>query len=549
MRRLFAALMGLALLLALGATLAAALTPRPPSTVELAREAAALEALARAEARAEALEPVHTLVAAAWALLPLVAAAGLLAWLAALGVAALARFRRERRPDARGLVALPVEDVPQAGRAALAAFHAAQVERARTPAPVPVTYSPSISYAPSVSDALTYSPHHRTDRALGSGPALLPADTAAEPVAAPAFAELLTTGRVGLGPDGRALPLVLGFDAESGAELVGSWLDLYSTAVAGLPGAGKTTTQRFLACQTALMGARFVVVDPHAEAGADSLAATLDPLRAAYLCDAASDDAAILAAVRLVADIGERRVKGLDPDTTPVILWADELTKLLGRSTVGPELGQLLEAVAQEYRKKRVFVCGSGQIWTAARTGSELRDSFASAIVHRMKRNQARMLLPTEEAAQAERLDTGRAILWRTSGATATVAIPLTTGEDVRRVGALLAGAPQAAGDASAGPMARPFGFRPQAATAPAAGARPGPGPESGPGGASASGRATATLDPEAARLLAKFAAGASVHDLAAELAGTTNPGDRRYKAARAQVEALLRQLAEGGRS
>jgi len=48
-------------------------------------------------------------------------------------------------------------------------------------------------------------------------------------------------------------------------------------------------------------------------------------------------------------------------------------------------------------------------------------------------------------------------------------------------------------------------------------------------------------IDAEAAHILAQFAAGASVHTIAAALAGTANPGDRRYKAARARVEQLLR--------
>ena len=90
------------------------------------------------------------------------------------------------------------------------------------------------------------------------------------------FAQLLSRGRVGKGN-----PLLLGFDVETGGELVGSWLDLYSTIVSGLPGSGKTTSQRFLACQTALQGARFAICDPHAGAADDSLAATLAPLSAA----------------------------------------------------------------------------------------------------------------------------------------------------------------------------------------------------------------------------------------------------------------------------
>jgi hypothetical protein len=255
----------------------------------------------------------------------------------------------------------------------------------------------------------------------------------AAPARVPTFADLLDRGRVGKGN-----PLLLGFEA-GGQELTGSWLDLYSTIVAGMSGTGKTTSQRSLACQTALHGAKFAICDPHAGAADDSLSATLAPLSSVFVCEPASSDKQILEVVRYVADMGRRRVEGKDSDTTPLILWVDELTALLGRSSVAEPLAELLEQVAQEYRKRFVFVCGSGQLFTASRTTSELRDSFASVLCHRMKRNQARLLLPTDEAEQVERLSTGRAVLWRTSGATTTLQIPNTTAGDVQMVATLLA--------------------------------------------------------------------------------------------------------------
>lgn len=274
-------------------------------------------------------------------------------------------------------------------------------------------------------------PSRTTPPAQITSPPSDQADDQAEDTEAPSCSELIRDGHVGKGN-----PLILGY--EDGKELTGSWLDLYATITAGLPGSGKTTTQRFFAIQTALHGAKFAVGDPHAGAADDSLAATLDPLRDIYLCEPASEPKAILEIVRYVADIGHKRVTGQDRNTTPIVLWLDELTGLLGRSDVGPDIAELLERIAQEYRKRFIYLSASGQIWTAARTTSELRDSFASVLCHRMKRSQARLILPTEEAAQVERLGTGRAVLWRTSGATSIVTVPNTTAEDVRRVAGLL---------------------------------------------------------------------------------------------------------------
>lgn len=402
--------------------------------VDYARQEAEIAALQRETARAEALAPVVT---AAQAMVILGAP---LLFLGALGVALLRFFRGARyaMPRGDGLLPVPLDDLAAVAPQALGAFHAArQLEAGRQPVPHTISY---------------HAPHYRGDlRGDAAAPAALSAPVA--PAGLLTFAQLLDAGRVG-----RGNPLLLGYDLDNGgAELPGSWADLYSTATAGLPGTGKTTSQRFFACQTALHGARFVVCDPHAEAGEDSLAETLAPLRSIFLTEPAERPAHILDAARYVWGIDDARVRGKSDDRTPVILWVDELTGLLGRSDVGDDLGETLEAIAQEHRKVGVYLAASGQIWTAARTSSELRDSLASVLCHRMKRNQARLLLPTEEAALVERLGTGEAVLWRTSGLTSRVRIPNTTAADVARVAAMLGGT-SAAEPTSPG---RPIGFRP----------------------------------------------------------------------------------------
>jgi hypothetical protein len=81
----------------------------------------------------------------------------------------------------------------------------------------------------------------------------------------------------------------------------------------------------------------------------------------------------------------------------------------------------------------------SGQIWTAdCSGGSALRDSLASVYCHRLRRNQARLLLSPDEARMAESLDTGQELLLRTNDDVEQVALPLATAGDVERVGRLL---------------------------------------------------------------------------------------------------------------
>lgn len=381
-----------------------------------------------------------------------------------------------------------------------------------------------------------YAPHMRPIQTTPAAP-LLPAtiqdDQDTDDPDTPTMTDLIQAGRVG-----RGNPLVLGY--ESGQELTGSWLDLYATITAGLPGSGKTTTQRFYACQTALHGARFAVGDPHAGAADDSLAATLEPLRSIYLCEPASDPKAILEVVKYVADIGEKRVKGLDHDRTPIVLWLDEMTGLLGRSDVGSELAELLERIAQEYRKRWVYLSASGQIWTAARATSELRDSFASVVCHRMKRSQARLLLPTEEAGQVERLSTGSAVLWRTSGATSVITIPNTTAADVQHVAGLLT-ADQPTMQALARP---PLGYQRPPIDA-------GDLDQWKPDGsqtvaiieqASVAVESVKTVSAEAARAAALFRAGNDPATIVKELRGISSSSGRKYQQALTEVLQLIRE-------
>lgn len=362
--------------------------------------------------------------------------------------------------------------------------------------------------------SLTYSPHFSNRQ---DGMAQLEAPEAPQlPVNVPTFSALLDSGKVG-----RGQPLLLGIDS-AGQHLAGSWLDLYSTAVAGYPGSGKTTSQRFLAAQSALHGAQFVVCDPHYGAADDSLGATLEPLSSVFLCDVASDNKTILEAVRLVRDIGEKRIQGKDKSTTPIILWLDEATRLLGHSTIGDELAELLEDIAQQYRKRAVYASISGQIWTAERSGgSALRDSLASVLCHRMKRSQARLLLPTDDAQQVERLERGTALLYRTSGASSIVSVPNTTASDIKRVAGLLTNnAPVIEMEAPRKHYGNTMETR-YAATG-----------------------STEPLDASAARILQAFLAGSSIPDIARDVCGTTS--GRKYQEASAEVQRILRQSLGG---
>ena len=324
-------------------------------------------------------------------------------------------------PDRRGFLpvarlALESGTFDPVAAESIMAFHAAQAIRAGRQ-PVPYNYSPHIVYG-----------GDRGAKSVSSLPEVGFAEL--KPTSVPTFAELLARGEVGQG-------LLLGYTA--GEPLRGGWRDLYSAAIAGMSGSGKTTTVRFIACQSALLKAQFVIIDPHGDSGEESLAETLMPLQDSFLFDPAILPHQMLSALKATEYELQQRLADKERPRYPLIVCVDEMTSLM-RTDLAKPLAGLLQDVSQQGRKVGIFALCMGQIWKGSTSGgTELRDSFASKYVHRLARNQARMLLPTEEAATVERLPAGQAVLCRTNGDLIPVSIPLTTGSDVTSVARLIA--------------------------------------------------------------------------------------------------------------
>ncbi len=405
-------------------TLTRATQPADPVAehrARLAMQTAQLDA-ERAQERAAALEPLNRTAAAAWLLF--VAAVPLVA----LGVALDAYTQRRRpliAPDARGLLPISrpsVADVrirqaelERAFTASLAAYHRTQLAAAERPAIDRLNLTIT---APARSHGTNEAP------ALPDAPA---------PVVVPTFRAMLDSGLIQ-----RGSPMVLGF--ADGEPLRGSWNDLYSSAVAGVQGSGKSVTMRYLACQAALHGGRLVVVDPHMETSPeDSLARSLMPLHHAMLCAPVAEPAGILETARLMTAQLDSRLRG-DKNRTPVIFIVDEFTQTMRTPAVAAELALLLERLATEGRKVQLFACLGGQTWGMERSGgTPLRNALASAYVHRIRRAEALKLLQLgQDTPQTHDLPTGGAWLYRTSGELVRVQMPLTTPGDVAHVAELL---------------------------------------------------------------------------------------------------------------
>lgn len=377
----------------------------------------------------------------------------------------------------------------------------------------------------------TAAPHiaYRNDMQTTEGaPALLPA------AAVPSFGELVSAGRIGVG-----IPLLLGLDAETGEAVTGSFKSLYSVGVGGLQGSGKTWTMASVLAQSALHGARLVVCDPHA-GDEESLATRVAGLAPAFLCDIAEDDRQVLAALQL-ADAELHARKGGAAQRWPLIVAVDEWTALR-RGKLAQLLPVLVEDFSTEGRKFNCHVALLAQRWDKAAAG-DFRNTLASAFVHRLRPDEARMLtglpagvLPRDTMGLAP----GESYLVDTRGQLRRVHTPRMTVEDVAAVGRALTSSGQGAIAASLAETRRTFGFHP-------APVKPTQNPSETQmrNPENQAGTPQSAHDPTVARILALWADGKSIGAIVKAIHGEIS--GPKYNQARDEVEAVIRHHWKGG--
>lgn len=265
-------------------------------------------------------------------------------------------------------------------------------------------------------------------------PAMLPApvEDVDPPMASIPERDIWQLWTAGLLPDNGFL---MGHDLETGEPVLADWLQLYSALVGGMSGSGKSTLIRSVLIQSALQGGRFVVLDRHFGAGEESLGASLQPLRPLMLCDVAANESQMVDALHWVLDIGRRRKSGQDSDKSPLILVVDETTAMFQRSNVANELGTVLGEIAQETRKVGLYALCIGQNFSGNIMPTTIRNSFASFISCRARRDVARVMSGDNEFGKmAAGLRTGQAVWMNTNGDTTRLAVPNATQKHIELV-------------------------------------------------------------------------------------------------------------------
>jgi hypothetical protein len=276
-------------------------------------------------------------------------------------------------------------------------------------------------------------PHHYAPHIIDRRPvAELPAPVEeGQAVAVPAQ-DIWQLWTAGLLPDNGFL---MGHDLTTGEPVLADWLQLYSALVGGMSGSGKSTLIRSVLIQSALQGGRFVVLDRHYGAGEESLGASLQPLRPLMLCDVAANERQMVDALRWVLDIGRKRLSGQDANDWPLILVVEETTAMFQRSNIVTDLATVLGEIAQETRKKHVYALCIGQNFDGKIMPTTIRNSFASFISCRARRDVARVMSGDNEFGKmAAELRVGQAVWMSTNGDVTRLAVPNATQKHIELV-------------------------------------------------------------------------------------------------------------------
>lgn len=248
------------------------------------------------------------------------------------------------------------------------------------------------------------------------------------------FREMLHQGFVAPGA-----PMSLAFNEEEGDPI--KLPGVSTLGIGGFPGMGKTVTTSLLMMLSIAKHngqIRFLVFDPHMYSDTDeSLVESVEVLSPFFLtwedvrATVPEDDAEYLNALEGVrglqnpssgedADIErwmkivqlemKRRLRGKKGDVWVIVM--DEFAEVMSGASA-KAVATVLEKINQQARKVEMFAFLISQEWKVSRTGgSELRNSIASFVLHSMPESVAGLIVPSDVASKAMRLDVGEIILY-----------------------------------------------------------------------------------------------------------------------------------------
>lgn len=231
-----------------------------------------------------------------------------------------------------------------------------------------------------------------------------------EKKAMPSIADLIIENRIGTDD------MLLGFDAEM-QEVRACWKKIKAVIILGLQGGGKTSTAIWLMVQVLLQGGRIALIDKHAKSEEDSMYQKIKSFSSLFDCPVGDNPQSAMRAINHVRKVLDARLDG-EACAYALLLIVDEFSAIIRQkgteekwAKTAESLAALIEDLNYEGRKHKVFALCIGQAANATKSGgTEIRDTFNTRIVHRMRDKQAVILSLTDHKEAISNLRTGQAI-------------------------------------------------------------------------------------------------------------------------------------------
>lgn len=244
--------------------------------------------------------------------------------------------------------------------------------------------------------------------------------------------------------DFRDIPIPIGTD-RSGKRFERTMRQLKSILILGLQEGGKSNSAIHILRHMVKNGARLAIIDKHARSEEDSMTSKMKYLESRFDCAVGVDPYSSMDVVAHVRAVLDDRLDG-GKCSYPLFLVVDEFTAIMRQKeeggkwqSCGQVLASLIEDINTEGRKHQVFAICIGQIANVSRTGGgEIRELFATRIIHAMSQKQANLLGLTEINKQVEALRKGE-VFFQTEGFNAFwLKVPYVQAEELKRLASTL---------------------------------------------------------------------------------------------------------------
>lgn len=208
--------------------------------------------------------------------------------------------------------------------------------------------------------------------------------------------------------------------------------ELISTLVGGQTDSGKSTLMRLILSQYINQGAAIAIIDPHYNAGKDSLGKSFDHTN---LFSPTSYDPSDIRNTLSIFNLEiSERLKGKESDT-PLILVIDEFTGLLSNEDTRDEIISTVNKISSESRKVKIYCYCIAQQFHKDLIPSVLRNGFTTFLSTRSRYEVAHLLSGSKIfAKEVEKIQGYQCVYLSKFGELDRLNVPNTTQNDIQTI-------------------------------------------------------------------------------------------------------------------